>query len=106
MAVMVTESISRYVRRVVPKDEQRRTDVLFACLPAHSRSIFADTVFICILISTIALAIENNFIGKGSTLHSMLYYSDIVINIMFSVELILKVNVISSLAIIPICVSM
>ncbi len=54
-------------------------------------AVFEDLVFVCILASTTALAIDNKFIGKGSTLDLILSYSDIVINIVFTVELILKV---------------
>jgi hypothetical protein len=47
---------------------------------------------VCILVSTTALAVDNNFIGKDSTLYKILSYSDIVINVVFTIELILKVS--------------
>ena len=55
-------------------------------------AVFEDLVFVCILASTTALAIDNKFIGKGSTLDLILSYSDVVINIVFTIELVLKVS--------------
>ena len=52
---------------------------------------FEELVFVCILASTIALAVDNKFIGKGSTLDLILTYSDYVINVIFTAELVVKV---------------
>jgi hypothetical protein len=53
--------------------------------------VFEDAIFICVLVSTTALAISNNFIGKDSTMFNLLNYADVVINVVFTIELILKV---------------
>jgi hypothetical protein len=54
-------------------------------------SVFEDTIFACILVSTTALAISNSFIGEHSTMYQILYYTDLVINAVFTIELFLKV---------------
>ena len=56
---------------------------------------FDHIVTACILISTTALAIDNNFIGNGSTLDSLLSTTDILINIVFVLELIFKILALS-----------
>jgi hypothetical protein len=49
-------------------------------------------VDLCILASTTALAISNNFIGNPSQLRTILNTLDIIINVIFSLELVVKVD--------------
>ena len=66
--------------------------------------MFEDTIFACILVSTTALAISNSFIGKDSTMFQILYYTDLVINVAFTVELLLKVYLCYTCVCVCVCV--
>lgn len=53
-------------------------------------AVFSRVILVCILVSTVALAIDNQFIGNGSPISIFLQVVEYTVNVAFTLEFVMK----------------